>query len=103
MLDRGIVRTAVAGLVGVLLATGVVVTGLPRVILCATIEAGCPPGEPRGTLPSRTRLSPAQAAQSGAYVALGDSYSSGEGVWQVGERPIDGGADRCHRALGSYA
>lgn len=35
---------------------------------------------------------------SGAYVALGDSYSSGEGVWV----PAQDGGDRCHRSKGSY-
>jgi lysophospholipase L1-like esterase len=48
------------------------------------------------------RLTPAQAAQSGAYVALGDSYSSGEGVYEPAGQPVNDGADRCHRATGSY-
>lgn len=42
------------------------------------------------------------AAAGHHYVALGDSYSSGEGVYRPGEAPVNGGADRCHRTRGSY-
>ncbi|MFG1701885.1 SGNH/GDSL hydrolase family protein [Nonomuraea sp. M3C6] len=49
-----------------------------------------------------TRLTPVQVAQKGAYLALGDSYSSGEGVFDLDKQPVNDGADRCHRATGSY-
>ncbi|SEG83737.1 Lysophospholipase L1 [Nonomuraea solani] len=49
-----------------------------------------------------TRLTPVQVAQGGRYVALGDSFSSGEGVYELDEKPVNDGADRCHRATGSY-
>lgn len=56
-------------------------------------------GEAPQNLPTAPRLLTAEeVALSGAYVALGDSYSSGEGVW-VAER--DGG-DPCHRSKDSY-
>jgi lysophospholipase L1-like esterase len=72
-------------------------------LACAVLDAGCPAGERApGALPVVTRLTPVQVAQSGAYVALGDSYSSGEGVYELDEEPVNDGADRCHRATGSY-
>lgn len=43
-----------------------------------------------------------QVAQGGTYVALGDSYSSGEGVYDLDKSPVNDGAARCHRATGSY-
>lgn len=101
---RQIARTGIAAALGVLLAVGVVALGVPRLVACAALRAGCATdGPPKGRLPSQARLTPAQVALSGTYVALGDSYSSGEGVYQAGERPLNGGADRCHRAQGSYA
>jgi lysophospholipase L1-like esterase len=67
------------------------------------LDAGCPTTtQPRGRLPQVTRLTPVQVAQSGRYVGLGDSYSSGEGVYDAGQAPVNDGADRCHRSPGSY-
>jgi lysophospholipase L1-like esterase len=97
------VQTVAAAAVGVALAVACAPLGvLPR-LACAVLDAGCPADqEPHGRLPQATRLTPVQVAQSGMYVALGDSYSSGEGVWDLDDKPLNDGADRCHRAAGSY-
>ncbi|MEV0344292.1 SGNH/GDSL hydrolase family protein [Nonomuraea sp. NPDC050680] len=98
-----IVQIAAAALLGAALALAGAPLGLYTSLACATIGAGCPADRPSpGRLPVLTRLSPVQAAQSGTYVALGDSYSSGEGVYDRAARPINSGADRCHRSPGSY-
>ncbi|MEV0389767.1 SGNH/GDSL hydrolase family protein [Nonomuraea sp. NPDC050643] len=77
--------------------------GVLPTLACAVLDAGCPAaGEPSGRLPKVTRLTPVQVAQRGMYVALGDSYSSGEGVFDLDRQPVNDGADRCHRATGSY-
>ncbi|MFI6707287.1 SGNH/GDSL hydrolase family protein [Nonomuraea sp. NPDC050478] len=100
-------RKAAGVVAAVLLGVALAVAGLPAGVYtglaCALLDAGCPAtGEPAGRLPQVTRLTAAEVALGGAYVALGDSYSSGEGVYRRGEAPLDGGADRCHRAGGSY-
>ncbi|SDM00614.1 GDSL-like Lipase/Acylhydrolase family protein [Nonomuraea maritima] len=107
MLDetrRKIVRISVAAALGVALALAFLpLRILPR-LACAVLDAGCPTvPEARGRLPQITRLTPVQVALSGTYVALGDSFSSGEGVWSSGQPPVNDGADRCHRSTGSYA
>ncbi|NUP00869.1 MAG: SGNH/GDSL hydrolase family protein, partial [Nonomuraea sp.] len=87
------------------LALAGVPLGVYPKLACAVLDAGCatgPAGEPSGRLPTLTRLTPVQAALSGTYVALGDSYSSGEGVYEQDGDPVNGGADRCHRSRGSY-
>ncbi|MEU0571188.1 SGNH/GDSL hydrolase family protein [Nonomuraea sp. NPDC005983] len=94
---------AAAATLGVALALATLSLDVHRTVACALLGAGCPASDaPRGELPRVSRLTPVQVAQSGAYVALGDSFSSGEGVYEQGERPVNGGADRCHRARGSY-
>ncbi|MEW9548624.1 SGNH/GDSL hydrolase family protein [Nonomuraea sp. NPDC050783] len=96
-------RVAVAVALGVALALACLPLGVLPKLACAVLDAGCPDGAaPAGRLPERVRLTPLQAAQSGAYVALGDSYSSGEGVYDLDRKPVNDGADRCHRATGSY-
>ncbi|QFY08389.1 SGNH/GDSL hydrolase family protein [Nonomuraea phyllanthi] len=96
-------RVAVAAAVGIALALACVPLGVIPKLACAALDAGCPvTGEPGGRLPQAVRLTPVQVAQSGAYVALGDSYSSGEGVYDLDRQPVNDGADRCHRASGSY-
>ncbi|MGW0802918.1 SGNH/GDSL hydrolase family protein [Nonomuraea sp. NPDC002799] len=101
---RAAVRTAAAVAVGVALALACLPLGVYPKLACAVLDAGCPTGQepPQGRLPHLTRLTPVQVAQSGAYVALGDSYSSGEGVYDLDKQPVNDGADRCHRATGSY-
>lgn len=53
--------------------------------------------------PMARPLTPVEAATRGGYVALGDSYSSGEGTYPA---PKDGtverGAQRCHRSPKAY-
>ncbi|MER6578952.1 SGNH/GDSL hydrolase family protein [Nonomuraea sp. NPDC001023] len=94
---------AAAAAVGAALALIGVPLGVYPKLACAVLSPGCGPlQEPRGRLPRLTRLTPVQAALSGTYVALGDSYSSGEGVYEQDAGPVNDGADRCHRARGSY-
>jgi lysophospholipase L1-like esterase len=53
--------------------------------------------------PLPTRLTPLEAAVRGGYIALGDSYSSGEGTWDLdADRSYAGGAEGCHRSRGAY-
>ncbi|MBF8188691.1 SGNH/GDSL hydrolase family protein, partial [Nonomuraea sp. K274] len=100
---RNIVRVTAAVAAGVVLAFGCLQLGVYPKLACALLDAGCPTTrEPAGRLPQATRLTPVQVAQSGMYVALGDSYSSGEGVYELDKQPLNDGADRCHRANGSY-
>ncbi|AQZ70725.1 hypothetical protein BKM31_28040 [[Actinomadura] parvosata subsp. kistnae] len=99
---RKIVQTAAAAAIGVALALACLPLGVYPRLACAVLDAGCPAGAPRGELPRVTRLTAVQVAQSGTYVALGDSYSSGEGVWELDQPPVNDGADRCHRSEGSY-
>ncbi|MFI7613010.1 SGNH/GDSL hydrolase family protein [Nonomuraea terrae] len=101
---RKIVRISAAAALGVALALACLPLGVFPKLACALLDAGCPTTEePRGRLPQVTRLTPVQVAQGGRYVALGDSYSSGEGVYDSDQPPVNDGADRCHRSPGSYA
>ncbi|YCK40429.1 SGNH/GDSL hydrolase family protein [Actinomadura sp. ATCC 39365] len=94
---------AAAAAAGAVLALIGVPLGVYPKLACAVLSPGCGPlQEPRGNLPRLTRLTAVQAALSGTYVALGDSYSSGEGVYEQDTGPVNDGADRCHRARGSY-
>ncbi len=96
-------RVVVAVVLGVALAVACLPLGVVPKLACAVLGLGCPDmTAPAGRLPERVRLTPVQAAQSGAYVGLGDSYSSGEGVYDQDTEPVNDGADRCHRASGSY-
>ncbi|TMR09450.1 SGNH/GDSL hydrolase family protein [Nonomuraea turkmeniaca] len=100
---RTVIRIAAAAAVGVALALVFLPLGVYPKLACAVLDAGCPGGgAPRGALPQAVRQTPVQVAQSGTYVALGDSFSSGEGVYELDKRPLNDGADRCHRATGSY-
>ncbi|MFI7124260.1 SGNH/GDSL hydrolase family protein [Nonomuraea sp. NPDC050153] len=97
------VRIVAAVAAGVTLAVACVPSGVLPKLACAVLDASCPTGQSqRGSLPQVTRLTAVQVAQGGMYVALGDSYSSGEGVWDLDNKPLNDGADRCHRATGSY-
>ncbi|WP_171075334.1 SGNH/GDSL hydrolase family protein [Nonomuraea basaltis] len=100
---RRIIQIAAAAAAGVALAVAGLPLGVYPKLTCAALDVGCPTGKgPRGRLPEVIRLTPVQVAQSGTYVALGDSYSSGEGVYELDRQPLNDGADRCHRATGSY-
>ncbi|SDI06695.1 SGNH/GDSL hydrolase family protein [Nonomuraea jiangxiensis] len=98
-----IARAVMAAALGVALALACLSLDVYPRLACAFLDAGCPAdAPPRGQLPRLTRLSPTEVAQLGKYVALGDSYSSGEGVYDLDRQPLNDGADRCHRATGSY-
>ncbi|REE99790.1 SGNH/GDSL hydrolase family protein [Thermomonospora umbrina] len=92
-------------LLPVLLLTMVVpLVGLPAV-RCEVFGSGCrqPPETPRAAAePVRARraLSPVEAATRGAYLAMGDSYSAGEGAYAT---PADlAPTNRCHRTSLAY-
>ncbi|MEV5754745.1 SGNH/GDSL hydrolase family protein [Actinoallomurus sp. NPDC052308] len=92
-----LVPAVVAVLIGALVVP-LAVTGQ-----CRLFGSGC--GIPRiRFVPPPTRLTGLQAALRGGYVALGDSYSSGEGTWDLtADRGYaGGGAQDCHRSQGSY-
>ncbi|MGI5168954.1 SGNH/GDSL hydrolase family protein [Spirillospora sp. CA-253888] len=98
--ERG---SAVAVLVLLLLLMIVPLVALPAA-RCSVFGAGCraTPGAPfndpeRG--PGR-RLTPVEAATQGAYVALGDSYSSGVGA--EGNLADQNPLERCHRTSKAY-
>nr|WP_055503058.1 SGNH/GDSL hydrolase family protein [Nonomuraea pusilla] len=102
-------RAAVSAALAAVLGAGAAVAGAPlgvyTTLACSALGAGCPDtAEPAGRLPRAVRLTPLQVAVAGAYVGLGDSYSSGEGVYDGAPLPGDDGGDggRCHRATGSY-
>ncbi|TDD00115.1 SGNH/GDSL hydrolase family protein [Nonomuraea deserti] len=100
---RRIAQTVAAAALGVALALACLPLGVFEKLACAVLDTGCSTArEAPGRLPQVTRLTPVEVARSGAYVALGDSYSSGEGVYDLDEQPVNDGADRCHRATGSY-
>lgn len=78
-------------------------------VRCRAFGAGCPaaerpaPAVPRATEPRATRPpspSPAELAVRGRYVALGDSYASGEGAYATAADVASG--NRCHRTSQSY-
>jgi len=53
--------------------------------------------------PTTRPLNPVEAATRGGYVALGDSYSSGEGAYPTPpEGTVERGAQRCHRSPKAY-
>ncbi|NUW39852.1 SGNH/GDSL hydrolase family protein [Nonomuraea rhodomycinica] len=109
-----------AALLGVLVAVAGLPLGWYGGLACAALQTGCPAtAPPAGSLPRVTRLTAVQAALSGSYAGLGDSYSSGEGVYapagqdgedgggtggkpDPGRLPAGEGAAPCHRARGSY-
>jgi lysophospholipase L1-like esterase len=93
---------ALVVVVALLVATVVPLVSLPAV-RCAVFGSGC-----AGTVPpprdepasARTPLTPLEAATHGGYVALGDSYSSGEGAYVLAaDRAV---VNRCHRTSQSY-
>ncbi|WP_285579667.1 SGNH/GDSL hydrolase family protein [Actinoallomurus iriomotensis] len=70
---------------------------------CRLFGQGCRTPRPRPKPPPRA-LTPLEAATRGGYVALGDSYSSGEGAWNPSSDRayVNGGAESCHRSRQSY-
>ncbi|MDL4820587.1 SGNH/GDSL hydrolase family protein [Actinomadura opuntiae] len=88
----------------VLLALAVVPLVAMPAARCKAFGGGCPRPEPPvradPVMAKESRVTPAQAATRGAYVALGDSYSAGLGAEAtVGDRkPLD----RCRRTSKAY-
>jgi lysophospholipase L1-like esterase len=74
--------------------------GGARALRCG-VFGGCRPAVTPLLEPPRLRpLSALDVATQGGYVALGDSYSAGEGAYQI---PADlAPANRCHRTSSSY-
>lgn len=100
-----------AAVLATVLAAGAVavpLSGLDPVddIGCAVFGVGCAqPTGPDATPRPRPRrpITPIEAAVQGRYVALGDSYSSGEGVYDAeADRSLNTDTDRCHRSQGAY-
>ncbi|WP_067813387.1 SGNH/GDSL hydrolase family protein [Actinomadura kijaniata] len=97
--ERGLPLLVLAGLLALMV---VPLTVMPAA-RCAVFDSGChrPSARAHADPPSRPArpLTPVEAATGGAYVALGDSYSSGVGA-------EDGLADRnplgCHRTSRAY-
>lgn len=92
-----LVPAIVAVLIGAL-AVPLAVTGQ-----CRLFGSGCDIPSIR-FVPPPTRLTALQAALRGGYIALGDSYSSGEGTWDLAADRgyAGGGSEDCHRSQGSY-
>lgn len=106
-------------LVAALLATGLLVTPVQDRVADAYTRAVCAVVQRDGcTVPagSGETRSPLEQATSGEYVALGDSYSSGEGAWDYEEgTDFDDRDDlwpfndheedhnRCHRSGNAYS
>ncbi|GAA2101717.1 SGNH/GDSL hydrolase family protein [Actinomadura alba] len=94
---------ALVVIVALLVATVVPLVSLPAV-RCAVFGSGCagtvPPPRDEPDSARRTPLTPLEAATHGGYVALGDSYSSGEGAYVLAaDRAV---VNRCHRTSQSY-
>ncbi|MEV5407247.1 SGNH/GDSL hydrolase family protein [Thermopolyspora sp. NPDC052614] len=102
--SRRLAEVAVAAVVGVLLAGAGVVAGVYEPLICAGFAVGCPPHGVRGEIPVPRALSGGEVATGGSYVGLGDSYSSGEGVYdeEIEKVPLNEGAARCRRSRESY-
>jgi lysophospholipase L1-like esterase len=94
---------ALAVVVVLFIAIIVPLVALPAV-RCAAFGSGCaevaspPRADP--TAATRRRLTPVEAATQGRYVALGDSYSSGEGAYVLAADRA--AVNRCHRTSQSY-
>ncbi|MEO3783564.1 SGNH/GDSL hydrolase family protein [Actinocorallia sp. B10E7] len=102
---RGGARGLLALVLLVVTLAGLAVPLVSERVRCRTFGIGCDrrPGAPvtsDAALPGRQPLTPLEAASQGAYVALGDSFSSGEGAYAI---PDDlSRENRCHRTSRSY-
>jgi lysophospholipase L1-like esterase len=102
---RGGARGLLALALLVVVLVGVGVPLLSERARCLAFGIGCE--RPSGPIPvqaeavpGRRPLTPVEAASRGAYVALGDSFSSGEGAYAL---PADlAPENRCHRTSRSY-
>lgn len=101
---RRLAAPLAAAAIGVALAVGGLSLGLYASLACAVADLACPPGRDVGEIPVLRPMSAAEVATSGAYVGLGDSYSSGEGAFgeQDERAPVNPGATACRRSRESY-
>ncbi|GGM76416.1 hypothetical protein GCM10010106_23670 [Thermopolyspora flexuosa] len=101
---RRLAAPVAAAAVGAALAVGGVPAGLYDPLACAVAEIACPPSQDNGEIPVLRPMSAAEVATAGAYVGLGDSYSSGEGAFgeQDEQAPVNPGATACRRSRESY-
>jgi lysophospholipase L1-like esterase len=85
----------------VLLVTVAVPLGAYDAVRCGVFGSGCAPRQTAWFEPPRLRLlSPLDIATQGGYVALGDSYSAGEGAYRISADLAPG--NRCHRTSQAY-
>lgn len=102
---RGGTRGLLALLLLVVVLVGLSVPLVSERVRCRTFGVGCDrpsgtPAAPAAALPGRLPLTPLEVASQGAYAALGDSFSSGEGAYAL---PDDlSPENRCHRTSRSY-
>jgi lysophospholipase L1-like esterase len=90
----------------------VVLTTLGLAVIAAAVAVplgglDTAPGRPIARDAPRPRpvrpVTPVEAAVQGGYAALGDSYSSGEGVYdRVADQALNPDGGRCHRSRGAY-
>jgi lysophospholipase L1-like esterase len=70
-------------------------------VRCGVFGSGCEPAPaPRFEPPRMRLLSALDIATQGKYVALGDSYSAGEGAYRISADLAPG--NRCHRTSQAY-
>lgn len=108
----GMTLVAVVAVLGLLIspASGSIGTAFTRSICDVIQRSGC--GTPGGS----DGMTPLEQATSGRYVAMGDSYSSGEGAWDYEEGtdfddrddlwPFNDDEEdhnRCHRSANAYS
>jgi lysophospholipase L1-like esterase len=100
MLGRRRVIAALGALV-LLVAAVVVSPAAYDAVRCGVFGRGCPPAAAPRLEPPRMRLlSALDIATQGKYVALGDSYSAGEGAYRISADLAPG--NRCRRTSQAY-
>lgn len=97
---RSIPITATAVAVAVLLVVLAVPLGGFQAVRCGVFGGCRPPATPLLEPPRLRPLSALDIATQGGYVALGDSYSAGEGAYQISADLAP--ANRCHRTSQAY-
>lgn len=115
--DRGAGALEYIGAIAIatLLITGVVVAGLAGQVRQVAADAICALIQQPGCI-STVALTPYEQALAGKYIAMGDSFASGEGAWDYEEGtdfddrddlwPFNDDEEdhnRCHRSENAYA
>lgn len=116
-LDRGTgaLEYVAAIAIGSVLIIGIALAGLGGQVQAMAAEAICTVTRQANCV-NRLTLTPYQQALTGTYVALGDSFASGEGAWDYEEgtdfddrddlwpfNNDDEDHNRCHRSKNAYA